>query len=146
MKKIIYTLAGRLIVDNPAYNAIPPVAQEEALRIALEKVPAEAANVRVVDEAELPQDRTFRDAWTIDCGVDMAKAREIHRKKLREMRAPLMAALDVQYMRADEAGDTAAKSSISAKKQALRDVTNDPAIDQASSPDELKGVLPQCLR
>jgi len=72
--------------------------------------------------------------------VDMTKAREIKRDQLRAERQPVLEALDVAYMRAQEAGDTAKQDAIAADKQALRDATVDPAIDAAATPDELKAV------
>lgn len=99
-------------------------------------------------DAGPPHDRTFRNAWKFEDGwivVDMEKARELHRNKLRELRKPKLEALDVEYQRADEAGNSAEKKKVAAKKQALRDVTSDPAIDAAKTPDELKAVLPAAL-
>jgi len=78
--------------------------------------------------------------------VDMTKAREIKRDQLRAERKPLLEKLDVEYMRAQEAGDTALQQEIAAKKQALRDATVDPAIDAATTPDELKAATPAALQ
>ena len=75
----------------------------------------------------------------------MTKAREIKRDQLRDERKPLLEQLDVQFMRAQEQGDQAKADEIAAKKQALRDVTEDPAIDAATTPDELKAVRPAAL-
>jgi len=77
--------------------------------------------------------------------VDMTKAREIKRDQLRAERKPLLEQLDVEFMRAQEQGDQAKADEIAAKKQALRDVTADPAIDAATTPDELKAVRPDVL-
>jgi hypothetical protein len=76
--------------------------------------------------------------------VNMTKARDIHRAKMRAAREPLFAALDVAYQRATETG--ADTSVIVAKKQALRDVTNDPAIEAAQTTDQLKAVWPDVLK
>lgn len=103
---------------------------------------------RVVRSAEVPKDRTFRDAWCCNgksIDHDMAKARKIHRQRMREARAVKLADLDVAYMRADEASDDAAKKSISAKKQKLRDVTKHPDIESAKTVDELRAVWPEEL-
>jgi hypothetical protein len=92
-----------------------------------------------------PADRSYRDAWTDQgdrIGHDMGKARAIHRDKLRAARAPLLAALDVDYAKADEAGNQAEKRRVAAEKQRLRDITADPRIDAAATIDELKGVIP----
>ncbi len=68
--------------------------------------------------------------------VNMTKARDIHREKVREARNPKLAAKDVEFQRALESGaDTAA---IVAAKQALRDAPASAAIEAATTPDELK--------
>lgn len=77
--------------------------------------------------------------------VNMDKAREIKKDMIRAEREPKLAELDVQFMRAVEAGDTALQAEIATKKQALRDATDDPAIANASTPDELKAVVPSAL-
>lgn len=100
-------------------------------------------------ESAIPSDRTFRDAWKAGNGVvehDMAKAREIHKDRLRGMRAPKLASLDVDYIRADESGDSAKKAAIKTQKQALRDVTADPRIAAAMTPEELAAIVPDALK
>ena len=69
-------------------------------------------------------------------GIDMAKAREIHKKNIRTARAPKLAALDVDFQRALEVG--AATTSIVASKQALRDAPAAAGITTATSATELK--------
>lgn len=118
-------------------------------RIIAKDVPPWATNVTVIDHADLPVDRYFRNAWKFDAGKighDMDKCREIHRTKLREMREPKMKKLDADYMRADEQGDVSTKRLIASQKQALRDVTKAPEIDAAQTPEELKAVLPDILK
>lgn len=102
-----------------------------------------------IDPSSIPGDRTYRNAWRLEgkaIGHDMTKAREIHRFKMRRARADLLAKADVEYMRADEAGDAAAKARTAAHKQALRDVTADPAIEAAATIEELKAVWPDILK
>jgi hypothetical protein len=77
--------------------------------------------------------------------VNMDKAREIKKDMIRAERDPKLATLDVDFMRAVEAGDTDLQATIAAKKQALRDATDDPAIASATTPDELKAVRPASL-
>jgi hypothetical protein len=96
-----------------------------------------------IDPATIPADRTFRNAWILADGAiahDMAKAREIKRDQLRRERAPLLAALDTAYLRADETKDEAAKAAIGEQKQRLREAPGDPAIDAAKTADELKAI------
>lgn len=99
-----------------------------------------------VDEST---DRTFRNAWKDGPGkpdVDMPKAREIHRDRLRIMRQPLLEALDVEYLKADEEGRDHDKRGITARKQALRSVTDDARIELAETPEALKAAVPEALK
>lgn len=98
------------------------------------------SSIKPIDPSSIPADRSFRDAWKADLSHDMAKCREITRGRLRRARAPMLAALDVEYQRADESGDAKAKAEIAARKKALRDATADPRIDAAKTVDDLKAV------
>ena len=69
-------------------------------------------------------------------GIDMAKAREIHKNKIREARTPKLAELDIEFQKALETG--ASTADIANKKQALRDAPADSAIDAASDTAALK--------
>ena len=69
-------------------------------------------------------------------GIDMAKAKEIHKTNIREARTPLLTALDIDFQKALET--SASTTDIVAKKQALRDAPADSAIDAATTTDELK--------
>ena len=69
-------------------------------------------------------------------GVDMAKAREIHKNNIRKAREPKLAELDVEFQKALETG--ASTTDIVAKKQALRDAPADSAIDAATDEAGLK--------
>ncbi len=118
-------------------------------RIAAKDLPETATDVTALDDADLPADRVFRDAWRITGGavaVDMPAAREIYRTQLRQIRAPLLAALDVAFIRTLETGDVVEQAAVIARKQALRAVTEDPAIDAAQTPEQLKAVIPAALR
>ena len=70
--------------------------------------------------------------------INMDKARDIHRDKVREARKPLLEAKDVAFMRAVEAQDADTQAAVAAEKQALRDATAAAAIDAATTADELK--------
>lgn len=105
---------------------------------------------REIKPEHLPKDRLFRNAWcdvtsapTVD--IDMPKARDIHRNRLREMRAPKLAALDIESMKAVIAKDDKKTNEIEAKKQALRDVTKHPSIDAAATPEQLMAAVPDAL-
>jgi hypothetical protein len=144
---IMQTL-DRPALDDEGLPVLRAATAEECLAQWHPDLRARVIRHRPVEPDALPVDRTFRDAWTLtDAGVvhDMAKARAIKRDMLRAERTPLLAALDVEYQRADERKDDAAKATIAAKKQALRDVTSDPAIDAAATVEELKALKPDVL-
>ena len=63
--------------------------------------------------ATVPANRDFRGAWSLSGNViseDLAKAKDIFRDKVREVRGPLLDAEDVTYMKAPEADDADARS------------------------------------
>ena len=69
-------------------------------------------------------------------GIDMAKAREIHKNNIRIARTPKLAELDVEFQKALETG--ASTTDIVTKKQALRDAPADSAITNATTDADLK--------
>ena len=69
-------------------------------------------------------------------GVDMAKAREIHKTNIRAARTPKLAELDIEFQKALETG--ASTTDIVAKKQALRDAPAADNISSAATTDDLK--------
>ena len=80
----------------------------------------------IVDDSTLPQGvgASFFDAWELVDGkveVNLAKAKEITKKRLRAEREPLLAAQDVAFQRALEAGSDT--SAIVAEKNRLRNIT-----------------------
>jgi hypothetical protein len=94
----------------------------------------------IVQESELPQaDNDFFNAWELNAGivtVNLDKAKELTRARLRAEREPLLAAQDVLFQRAQESGgDTTA---IVAEKQRLRDVTT--LVDGCTTTAELRAL------
>ena len=68
--------------------------------------------------------------------INMEKAKNITKERLRVERKPLLEAQDVLFMQAQESGaDTTA---IVAEKQRLRDITN--SVDSCTTTDELKAL------
>jgi len=98
-------------------------------------------DVRDAASLTVPTDRTFRGAWAFNgdaVEIDMTEALAIHKDNLRAERAPRLAALDVAYMKALEAGTGAAE--IAAQKETLRNITDDARLAAATTPDELKAL------
>jgi len=135
-KRVIYTQ------ENGVAAVIVP-APGATLEQVLKAVPAGKSH-EVVDVADIPADRTFRNAWIHDLteapqkiGHNMDKAKEISHDKRRAKRAADFAPLDV------EATIPARAAQAEAARQVIRD--KDAAaqldIDAAGTVDELKAIL-----
>ena len=70
----------------------------------------------------------------IDINID--KAKDIWKDKIREKRKPALEQLDVDFMRANESG--ADTTTIVTDKQTLRDLPSQ--VDTATTTDEIKAV------
>ena len=68
--------------------------------------------------------------------INLTKAKDITKDRLRADRKPLLEAEDVLFMQAQETG--ADTSAIVAEKQRLRDITKD--VDSCSTTDQLKAL------
>ena len=79
-----------------------------------------------VDGNTLPDEGSFKGAREFEpvAGIktNMVKARAIKQDRIRAERNARLGVEDVNYMRADEAGDATGKMAIAARKQALRDL------------------------
>tara|TARA_B100000902_G_scaffold378290_1_gene411386 strand:+ start:923 stop:1153 length:231 start_codon:yes stop_codon:yes gene_type:complete len=68
--------------------------------------------------------------------INITKAKDITKNRLREERKPLLEAEDIKFMRAqEESSDTTA---IVTEKKRLRDITNQ--VDSCTTTDELKAL------
>lgn len=133
MKRIIYQGDnGGVVVIVPTPDYLLTHTIEDC---AAKDVPANTPYT-VVDADDIPNDRTFRNAWKSDLTVDFIKAQALTKDRLRADRKPLMEAQDVLFQRALETGQNA--TSIVKEKQRLRDVTK--LVDVATTLDQLKGV------
>ena len=74
----------------------------------------------------------------MNINVNMEKAKNIWRDKIRAERQPYFESLDVDYLKATEAQNTTLKNHIETKKQQLRDAPEDSRIVDAATPDELE--------
>ena len=72
--------------------------------------------------------------------IDITKAKDIFKGKIREARKPLLEAEDVIYMKALESDDATLKSVSVTKKTSLRDAPAASAITNATTIDELKAT------
>ena len=130
-QRIIYTQ------PNGVVAVLRPTGELSIEEVAAKDVPA-GVSFRIVNDDEVPSDRTFRNAWEDNGGikVNMPKAKDLTKDRLRNERKPLLEAQDVAFQRALETG--ASTASIVSEKQRLRDITKQ--VDALTSLDELKAL------
>lgn len=151
MKVIVFRQdSGRISIAYPCGNCTT----EHILK---HNLPANVEH-RICEVDSLPKNKSFYDSWTFNntaepcpITIDVGAAHEIQKNKWRKARNPILESLDVQWMRAMEAGNTNLVNQLSLKKQTLRDVTLTPlptrlqgeSIDDYSK--KLSAVWPECL-
>jgi len=94
-------------------------------------------------DATVPSDRLFRNAWSLSGSTiteDLTASKVIFKDKIREVRAPLLAAEDVVYMKALEADNSDAQAASVTKKNALRNAPAASAITNAANIGALKSA------
>lgn len=111
---------------------------------------------QTLDTAEyaLPQNRNFSDAWALSedkdhnqiIVIDVEKAKDVWRNKMREARTPLLDKLDAAFFRAMEDGDTKKQKDIAAQKKLLRDAPALPELAAATTVEEIEAVWPDYLK
>lgn len=72
--------------------------------------------------------------------IDIQKAKEIFKQKIRIERIPFLEELDIMFIRALENNDIDKQQKIIQKKQYLRDIPNHPSINNATSIEQLKSL------
>jgi len=102
---------------------------------AIKDVP-EGVEYKIVESVDIDNDyfNAYEFDKAIGAKINIAKAKEIHLDKFRSARTPLIEKLDIDFMRAVEAGNADLQKEIASKKQALRDVTS------IELPNTLKGI------
>ena len=123
--------------DNGGVSVCIPTGELSIEAVKAKDTPAGSI---IVDQDTLPNsDNDFFNAWELSgstVSVNLSKAKEITKKRLRAEREPLLQAQDVLFQRALEtSADTTA---IVAEKQRLRDITNQ--VDSATTTAQLRGM------
>jgi len=123
--------------DNGGVSVCMPTGELDINAVKAKDTPSHSI---IVDTTDLPEtDNDFFNAWELADGVvtvNLAKAKEITKTRLRTEREPLLAAQDVLYMRAIESN--ADTSTIVAEKQRLRDVTG--LVDACTTTAQLRAL------
>jgi len=125
--------------DNGSISVCVPTGDLLIEQVQAKDTPAGVQSF-IVDASTLPEaDNDFFNAWEQTNGlvtVNVTKAREITKDRLRAKRAPLLAAQDIAFQRALETG--ADTSAIVAEKQRLRDITK--LADASESLADLRSI------
>jgi hypothetical protein len=117
-------------------------------RVQAKAVPADATNVHICDDTDIPERDEFRNALRQTNAappvVDMREARILKTDTIRVERNKRLSDEDIRYTQADEAGDGAEKTVIATKKQALRDLpaTIQPDLEDISTAKALGSFEP----
>ena len=131
MKVIIFTN------DNGGVSVCVPTGEIDIEATKEKDTPSHSI---IVEDTDLPQaDNDFFDAWELADGVvsvNLAKSKELTKKRLRMEREPLFAAQDVLFQRALETQSRV--DEIVAEKQRLRDITN--LVDPCTTTAELRAL------
>lgn len=134
MNRIVYNQDGlaKIIIPSPNYEG-------NINDLAMELVPS-GIDYEIIDVSELPQDRTFRNAWEKSgkqISINMDKARNIQMDKIRALRDKKLKELDIETMKGND---------VQAQKQVLRDIPQTFDLSVAKTPEELKALWPDELK
>lgn len=112
-------------------------------------IPIDATNVIELGENDtIPEDRYFRNAWVLNGNaveVNMEKARVIHMDALRVVRNEKLAELDIQFSVALGKKDQTTADAVEAEREILRQIPQTFDLTQATTPEELKALIPSEL-
>ena len=125
--------------DNGGVSTCIPTG-ELSIEAVMDKDVPKGKGARIVNLADLPnQYNDFYDAWEMDATnvtVNLDKAKELTKKRLRAERTPLLAAQDVLFQRALESGENT--TAIVAEKNRLRDITG--LVDAVTTLEGLRAI------
>ncbi len=114
MKKIVFKRAsdGGIVIVNPSptFLAKFDTEAEGMAAVQAKAVHSDATEIEIIDESEVPTDRTFRAAWARIGGafaIDMAKASETHAAHIAGAQTAEIARLNKEERLATLAGRTA---------------------------------------
>ena len=133
----------RIFFDaDPNYNCLrieSPNAQGKFLAT----LPPSATDTRLIDDSEIPADRTFRNAWITSNGKiehDIAKCKELAHNMRRERRAAELAPLDDIIVKQIPGNNL---QQVEAQRQAVRDkyAAMQTAIDAAQDVAAIKAAI-----
>lgn len=146
MKHLIKNKDGSIGIMDTVLDETDP---SDEIKKWKEDKQAKVESHRPLVDGELPASQAFNNARRHKDDkvyIDMAEALKIHQDKLRKLREPKLAALDVEFTKAQGKKNEALADEVEAKRQALRDAVVDPIVLNASTPEELEAAIPSILK
>lgn len=141
-KKLVYTSEGETRVVSLSAEAARDI-RGAARRLGLLEV-----SYIVVDDANGPTAEFGLQAWRkrgSTVVLDMEAARAGHLAEIRRVRNDELRALDIDWMKAMDRGDSAGAAAIGRKRQALRETPQKFNMNSAGTADELAELWPDEL-
>lgn len=136
MKKLAYsndeTGLAAIVAAVPKHKIeeiLGPMTDEEYENHVISRSIPQGKKFKKIDDAEIPAEREFRDAWIFDenaekIAIEGGRAKDLALKKLRAKRNKALDESDKLLARAQEIGTPAEVQELKAKRQKLRDITN----------------------
>ena len=136
------TMTNQRIIFQNESGGVSVIVPTGSVELALKDVPP-GVPYEIVSAADIPSDRTFRNAWVIGDGCvehDLDQCREIGHDKRRAARTEAFAPFDEIIAKQIPGADLLAAE---ASRQEIRDkyAQVQAAIDTASDPDAIKLAL-----
>jgi len=118
---IIKNLDGSIGIVRPNQDLLESITMAEIV----DKANPGGLPSMIIDDAKLPADRVFRNAWEATAStvrINRPRAEELHMRRLRFLRDIQLKYLDIELTIAQESQNTAEVSRIIELKQTLRDM------------------------
>ncbi len=106
-------------------------------------------NYILMNDYFVPTDRYFREAWKHETGniaVNMDKAKNIHLDKLRDIRSQKFIDLGFPQRLNPQVENAILDETTKAKLKELRDFPQTLDLTNVHNPDQLKNIIPECLK
>ena len=133
VKKVVYTSNGKIIADS--------IDTRQDDQVYIDRMIERGFPDAVIIDSNTFPDGTYHGAWELSgttISINMNTAKDIHRENLRKERAGYFQTLDKLYIEAQSSKK--GLNNIKNRQQYLRDITENPSIDSATTVTELKNV------
>jgi Flp pilus assembly secretin CpaC len=126
--------------ENSVAVVVPSPKYSGTIEELAESVVPDSTSYEIVEDSDVPSDRTFRNAWTLEgstLSVNMGKAKDIAHSARRTDRDILMAPLDIK------ATIPAEQSQAEVEREAIRDANAELQIkiDACETPEALSKLI-----